>query len=101
MDQQAILGEEPRKEHPVPVFESDFVGEAIDRLGSALRVSGIPELSTMRSKGVSEHALLERHVSKRLVVIDAKRLQRLVGAGLGFAPRSGDGSRKQPPLLAG
>jgi hypothetical protein len=101
MDQQAVLGEKSCEEHAVPVLEGDFVGEAIDRLRSALRVSSIAELPTMRSKGVSERALLERHVSKRLVVINAKRLQRLVRAGFGLASRSSNGSRKQPPLLAG
>jgi hypothetical protein len=87
MHQKAVLREEPRKQHAVPVLERHLVREPVDRLRTPFRIQFIAELTPVGAQRISQFARVGVHVPEGLVVVDCERTERLASARLGFSAR--------------
>jgi hypothetical protein len=85
MHQQAVLREEPRKQHAVPVLERHLVREPVDRLRTPLGIEFISELTPVGAQRIAELARIGVHVPEGLVVVDRERTKRLASARLSFS----------------
>jgi len=82
LDQQAAVGQEPGKEHSVPVFVGALARQVID-LEAAGAVLPVAELSCPGAEVVAQGALVRGHVLVRLIVVDGQGFQGRARAGLG------------------
>ena len=96
LDQEIVLGEKAREEHPVPVLTGAFVDQVIDRVSTGPCVDAISQVSRVRPQAIAQLALPTAHVAVGLVVVYRKHLQRAPGAGLGGVAGLDDRSFQLP-----
>ena len=70
-----ILGQEPGKQHPVPVFVGELLGQLVDVL-RLVGLSNIADLSATGAKPIPQFFLVGTEVRERLGRIDCPFLQR-------------------------
>ena len=96
LDQELVLGERTRKQHPVPVLAGAFVDQVINRVSTGRRIDAISQVSRVRPQAIAQRATLTAHVVEGLVVVHCKRFQRTPGAGLGDVAGLDDRSFELP-----
>ena len=82
LDQQIVLGQEPGKEHPMPVLVGALADQVVDGQPAG-RVLPVPELPRPGAEMVAQFALGRLHVRVRLVVVDRQGFQGGASADLG------------------
>ena len=90
LQEQPVLGQEPGKQHPVPLLVCHLVTKPADLLRARPQVTAVSKLPPSGSQPVSELLLSGRHRLVGRAPVHGKRLQRVTGRRLGNAPGAED-----------
>src|SRR5439155_26697331 len=71
MNQQVVLSQKAREQHPMPVFIRASLFETVDFLCS-VRLASVAELSSVCTQLLPESLFLDGHCRPRLRVVDRK-----------------------------